>query len=170
MVSAYQHTCDMMPKSQMFGVKEGLQRHPLLHSSLLKYVSMAKKKKNTYTTIEELWSSTEPARYEVEPLSMETLGRTPQSVQFLCSATASNWQWNKVQDITTWTHWTLVALSYPLWLVCSHDLHTLLRLQLFTYPLLEAITKQWVCEDIADCKDLKCAVVICRLWKVAEVL
>jgi hypothetical protein len=92
MVSA----CDMTPKSQMFGVKEGLQRHPLLHSSLLKHVSMAT---NTYTTVEELRSNTDSAIYKVEPLSMETLGRIPQSVQLLCSATASHWQQNRIHDM-----------------------------------------------------------------------
>jgi hypothetical protein len=145
-----------MPKSQMFGVKEGLQRHPVLHSSLLKHVSMAT---NTYTTLEELLSSTESARYEAQPLSTgKHCGEFPiPSVQLLCSATASNWQWNRVQDIRTWTHWALVALSYPLF-------------KFSTYPLLETVAKQWVCEDTADCKDLKCAAVICRLWKEVKVL
>lgn len=114
MVSACPRTSDMMHESQMFGVKEGLQRHPLLHSSLLKHISMVM---NTYTTSEELQSNTEPPMYEVEPLRMETLGRIPQSVQFLCSAMASHWQWNRVQHMDPLT---LVALPYSLWLVCPH--------------------------------------------------
>lgn len=151
MISAYPCTCDMTPKSQMFGVKEGLQRHPLLHSSLLKHVSMAT---NTYTTLEELLSNTESARYEAQPWSMETLRRISQSVQLLCSATASNWQWNRVQDMDPLS---LGGIILP-------------TLRLSTYPLLEAVAKQWVCEDTAYCKDLKCAVVICRLWKEVKVL
>jgi hypothetical protein len=43
--------CGMMPESQSFGVREVLQRHPLLCNSELKHVSMAT---NIYTTVKEL--------------------------------------------------------------------------------------------------------------------
>lgn len=164
MVSACPHTCDMTPESQMFGVKEGLQTHLLLHSSLLKHISMAI---NTHTTSEELRSNTEPPIYEVEPLRMETLGRIPQSVQFLCSAMASHWQCNRVQDMDPLN---LGGITLPTLAGMFPYIHTLLRLQLFAYTLLETTAKQHVCEDISDCKDLKCAVVISRLWKVVKML
>jgi hypothetical protein len=37
-------------------------------------------------------------------------------------------------------------------------------------PLLEAITRGTTGEDIADWKDLACAVVICKVWRLAMAL
>jgi hypothetical protein len=66
-----------------------------------------------------------------------------------------------------WKQMTVLAKASKNLLLCSAKARAVKYRNIRESPLLEDVTKQWVCEHTAHQIDLECAVVICRLWRIS---